>query len=227
MSKSSLQLKKAYSINSTEAELNANFAIFLKCLRQQKPLEWGVLDKLLRKYTIPWLYKKLTKSTSYNHSMKQQLANEIYANSLQTYIRLVPTGTFESVSNLISLMYSIADKKLKETYRQIQKNGRVVYTDNNEWMNSFEDPKWQNDKQESKQQELIGKMRKQLEQLSERDREILLRYANGEKLKDIAESMEVPQATCRKQKERALQRLRKLFFGTIKLLLLLTWITNF
>jgi hypothetical protein len=38
--------------------------------------------------------------------------------------------------------------------------------------------------------------------------------------------MEIPQATCRKQKERALQRLRKLFFGTIKLLLLLTWIIS-
>lgn len=226
MGKSSLQLKKAYSTNSTEAEINSNFAVFLKSLRQQSPLEWGMLDKLLRKYTIPWLYKKLTRSTSYNHSMKQQLAQEIYANSLQTYIKLVPTGTFESVSNLISLMYSIADKKLKETYRKIQKNGRVIYTDNSEWMNSFEDPKWQNDVQQSKQQELISKMRKQLEQLSERDREILLRYANGEKLKDIAESMDVPQATCRKQKERALQRLRKLFFGTIKLLLLLTWITH-
>ena len=227
MSKSSLQLKKAYSIKSTEAELNASFATFLECLCQQNPLEWGILDKLLRKYTIPWLYKKLTRSTSYNHSMKQQLANEIYANSLQTYIRLVPTGTFETVSNLISLMYSIADKKLKETYRQLQKNGRVIYTDNNEWMNSFEDPQWKTDKQQSKQQELIGKMQKQLELLSERDRSILLRFASGEKLKDIAESMDVPQATCRKQKERALHRLRKLFFGTIKLLLLLTWTTGF
>jgi RNA polymerase sigma factor (sigma-70 family) len=227
LSKSSLQLKKAYSISSTEAELNSNFEIFLQCLRQQEPLEWGILDKLLRKYTISWLYKKLTKSTSYDHGTKQQLANEIYANSLQTYIRLVPTGTFESVSNLVSLMYSIADKKLKETYRQIQKNGRVVYTDNNEWMNSFEDPKWQDDKQEAKQEDLIGKMREQLELLSEKDREILLRFASGEKLKDIADSLEVPQATCRKQKERALLRLRKLFFGTIKLLLLLTWITHF
>jgi DNA-directed RNA polymerase specialized sigma24 family protein len=124
------------------------------------------------------------------------------------------------------LMYSIADKKLKETYRQIQKNGRVVYTDNNEWMNSFEDPKWKSEVDEDAQKELYTKMQSKLSELSERDREILLRFANGEKLKDIAISMEIPQATCRKQKERALQRLRKLFFGTIKLLLLLTWIIS-
>lgn len=226
LGKSSLQLKKAYSINSTEAEINSNFEVFLECLRQQNPIEWGILDKVLRKHAIPWLYKKLSQSTSYNHPMKQQLAQEIYANSLQTYIRLVPTGTFESINNLTSLMYSIADKKLKETYRQIQKNGRVVYTDNNEWMSSFEDPKWQNDIQQSKQNELIEKMKVQLEQLSEKDREILLRFSSGEKLKDIAESMDVPQATCRKQKERALLRLRKLFFSTTKLLFLIAWTTS-
>ena len=226
MSKSSLQLKKAYSIKSKEDELNQHFDLFLKNLVEQQPLEWGILDKLLRRYTIPWIYKKLTKTTSYHHGKKQQLSQEIYANSLQTYIKLVPNGTFESVSNLISLMYSIADKKLKETYRQIQKNGRVVYTDNNEWMSSFEDPQWENDIQNSQQQELVTKMKSKLQKLSERDREILLRYANGEKLKDIAESMDVPQATCRKQKERALQRLKKLFFDTVKLLLLLSWIIN-
>jgi DNA-directed RNA polymerase specialized sigma24 family protein len=158
--------------------------------------------------------------------MKEQLSQEIYANSLQTYIRLIPNGTFESISNLVSLMYSIADKKLKETYRAIQKNGRVVYTDNSEWMNSFEDPKWQNQVHLDRQQELITKMQSKLEELSNRDKEILLRFASGEKLKDIAISMDVPQATCRKQKERALQRLRKLFFDTVKLLVLLTWITS-
>lgn len=226
MGKSSLQLKKAYSINSKEEEINQSFDLFLKNLILQKPLEWGILDKLLRRYTVPWLYKKLTRSTSYNHSMKRQISEEIYANSLQTYIKLVPNGTFETVNNLISLMYSIADKKLKETYRQIQKNGRVVYTDNNEWMNSFEDPKWKSEVDEDAQKELYTKMQSKLSELSERDREILLRFANGEKLKDIAISMEIPQATCRKQKERALQRLRKLFFGTIKLLLLLTWIIS-
>lgn len=226
MSKSSLQLKKAYSIHSKEDEINQHFDLFLKNLIEQKPLEWGLLDKILRKSTIPWLYKKLTRSTNYNHSMKEQLAQEIYANSLQTYIRLVPNGTFEAVSNLVSLMYSIADKKLKETYRAIQKNGRVVYTDNNEWMNSFEDPKWQNQVHLDRQQELITKMKSKLDELPERDRAILLRFASGEKLKDIAISMDVPQATCRKQKERALQRLRKLFFDTVKLLVLLTWIIS-
>jgi DNA-directed RNA polymerase specialized sigma24 family protein len=226
LSKSSLQLKKAYSIQSKEEEINEHFDLFLKNLIEQKPLEWGLLDKILRKSTIPWLYKKLTRSTNYNHSMKEQLSQEIYANSLQTYIRLIPNGTFESISNLVSLMYSIADKKLKETYRAIQKNGRVVYTDNSEWMNSFEDPKWQNQVHLDRQQELITKMQSKLEELSNRDKEILLRFASGEKLKDIAISMDVPQATCRKQKERALQRLRKLFFDTVKLLVLLTWITS-
>ena len=159
MSKSSLQLKKAYNIHSKEDQINEHFAHFFQNLCDQKPLEWGILDKLLRKTAIPWLYRKLTQTTSYNHSIKQQLAQEIYANSLQTYVRLLPNGSFESVSNLMSLMYSIADKKLKETYRQIQKNGKVVYTDNSEWMNSFEDPKWKDDAFKAQQKELVVKLR--------------------------------------------------------------------
>lgn len=221
--------KYSFGINSNEEELNEHFDVFLARLRANSYTEWGILDRLLRKKTIPWLCGKLSNSPKYRYGVAIQIAEEVYSDSIQTYIRLVESGTFESVSNLVSLMYSVADRKLKERYRKITKDGRFVFTDNDDWMQSFEDPYWNEEEQQTAQNEQLSKMRKHLQDLSEKDRQILLRFANGEKLKDIADSLNIPEATCRKQKERALKRLKKSFFNTktSTKLISIIWLLNF
>jgi DNA-directed RNA polymerase specialized sigma24 family protein len=112
-------------------------------------------------------------------------------------------------------MFRIAEFKLKEGYHRVRRDKLLYFTDDVRTSNL-------NDRQddlsirEIQERETILELRDQIEQLPPTDKELLVRFAQGEELGSIALNLGLEAAACRKRKQRALERLKVLVINALK-----------
>ena len=66
---------------------------------------------------------------------------------------------------------------------------------------------------------LIQEIREYIALLPKDDQVIMLRYLNGYKFKEMSIALNIPEATCRKRKQRAMSKLKKFFKKIITILI--------
>jgi RNA polymerase sigma factor (sigma-70 family) len=177
-----------------------DFQQFLGRLKAGDDEAWENLCFVLRRLITYWL---MSKGRLYRE------AQYIYHESFTTFYEIFPSCEFENFHKLKSCILSIADKKLKEYFRQQQKEQRFIniedsYRDNNPLPSSFK-----SEEMERVERRLF--IKSIVLSLKEQEKDILYSYYYyGEKLKEIAQRLGTTEENCRIIKFRALKKLKRI-----------------
>ena len=195
-------------IDSIKSIAENQFEVFLKALESGKDKEWQWLVQHLWEVAIPWIRKidgNLPKQAVVSEAY---FIEEVFAESLIKFYEKFKTGRFNSLADLRGLLFRIAELKLKEGYRSVKKDQMIFFPEFTQPI--LEDIPLDVDAEDiERQRTIVKEIEAQLAQMPKEEREILLRYAKGEKLKQISKDLNLKEETGRKKKQRALQKLRK------------------
>ena len=206
-------MDKAYTIKDIAEH---QFETFLQALNAGKDKEWQWLVCHLRERAMPWIRKRDGNLPKQTIISEPYFIEEVFAESLIKFYELFKTGTFGSLADLRGLLFRIAELKLKEGYRSVKKDHMVFFPEFTQPI--LEDIPLENDSEEIEaQRTLVKEMEAQLAQLPKADREILLRFAKGEKLKNISADLQIKETAGRKKKQRALKQLRDRLYQVFKI----------
>jgi len=197
-------------------ELNLDFADFLAQLKAGDAALWTQLVGRLRRVTVPWLAQRIGNLPNHALVSLDEFVLEIFANSLATYFPLFQKGTFNKYQELQSLMFRVAELKMKEAFTQLNREKAIYHPATSAEFEVAIQPPLTNEEKEQK--ERITNIQTKLKQLPEKDQKLLLRYYEGEKMVAIAEELGIAESSIRKRKQRALDRLKKLVLQTFKTL---------
>lgn len=186
-----------------------NFPSFLAALRRQDDAAWEWLLNHFRERVVPYIRKKDGRLPKDAIVSTEYFIEEVFSNSLIKFYELFEKGNFSNLGQLRGLMFRIAEIKLKEAYRQLKRDRVLYFSENESSKNQIADTVELTER-EQKEQKVILKLESALKHLPESDREVLLRFAKGERLKNIAADLDINEVSCRKKKQRALGKLRKL-----------------
>ncbi len=190
-------------------EEGAAFDLFLLDLREQDDTAWIQLLDHFREKVVPYI-RKIDGRLPQNAIVSvDYFIEEIFANSLIKFYELFAKGQFENLGQLRGMMFRIAELKLKEAYKQVQKDQTLFFVPPEKTPLS-EQLEHSALSKELEQEQVVRQLEKALAALPAEDREVLLRFAKGERLKNIAQDMEINETSCRKKKQRALEKMRKL-----------------
>lgn len=203
------------SVTKLSYEPEIEFSRFLKQLREQAQLEWQWLMDMFRAKVKPYLFKIDGNLPTGTIASVDEFIEEVFANSLFRFYEQFAEGEFQSLPQLRSLMFRIAEFKLKEGYYRVRRDGLLYFTDDVRVGNLTEH---QDDlsMRELAEKETISELRNQIEVLNPTDKELLVRYAKGEELGSIALNLGLEAAACRKRKQRALDKLKALVVNALK-----------
>lgn len=193
-----------------------HFDIFAARLVGQKQREWQWLIAHFEELVIPWLFKKASLPADYTMS-KEAFVEEVFANSTYKFYELFKIGSFQSLADLRGLMFKIAALKLKEGYQKIKRDQRIYFNDD---LISTENSAFEITIGERRRKEALNEIKEHIYNLPQEEQQILLEYLNGESFKEIAETTGLSEANCRKKKQRALTKVKKMFFDAIRVLVL-------
>jgi len=184
------------------------FEILLGQLRQQDDVAWKWLLKHLREKVVPYIRKIDGYLRSDAIVSVDYFVEEIFANSLIKFYELFDKGEFKDLGQIRGLMFRIAELKLKEAYKKVDRDQLLYFSEETVLADSTKatDPNFS--EEEKEQQAIILRLEDALNNLSETDRKILLNYAHGKKLKETAIELNIKETACRKKKQRALDKLR-------------------
>jgi DNA-directed RNA polymerase specialized sigma24 family protein len=203
------------SVNKLSYNPEIEFLHFLQQLRGQAQPEWQWLMDMFRSKVKPYLFKIDGNLPPGTIASVDEFIEEVFANSLFRFYEQFAEGEFNSLAELRSLMFRIAEFKLKEGYHRVRRDKLLYFTDDVRTSNL-------NDRQddlsirEIQERETILELRDQIEQLPPTDKELLVRFAQGEELGSIALNLGLEAAACRKRKQRALERLKVLVINALK-----------
>jgi RNA polymerase sigma factor (sigma-70 family) len=204
-----------------------DFESTLLQLRQRAPLAWKALVGQLRCVTLPWIARRVGPLPAHALLTEQELALEIFAESLFKFYQLFERGSFLKPQELQSLMFKIAELKTKEALRRVGKE-KWIYRPSGEA--DFEKglskiPDWnaEDDLAKTRAQAL----QKHLGSLQPEDRKLLERVYAGEKMSQIAQELGTNEENLRKRKQRALEKLKQLLgaAATMTTMLFHAWTT--
>lgn len=203
------------SVTKLGYEPELEFSRFLEQLRKQAQPEWQWLMDMFRAKVKPYLFKIDGNLPAGTIASVDEFIEEVFANSLFRFYEQFAEGEFKSLAELRSLMFRIAEFKLKEGYYRVRRDGLLYFTDDVQVGNLAEH---QDDLsvRETQERETILELRNQIEQLSPTDKELLTRFAKGEELGSIALNLGLEAAACRKRKQRALEKLKTLVVNALK-----------
>lgn len=205
-------------------ELDQDFDQLLAALKRKDQKAWVQLVGQLRRVTVPWLARKAGNLPDYALVSLDEFILEVFANALATYYPLFKKGHFTKAQELQSLMFRVAELKLKEGFAQLKKD-RLIYHPKGGDMPEIADGERLTTEEELKK-ERIENIQKQMKGLSKEDQELLQQYYAGEKLIKIARELNITESSIRKRKQRALDRLKKLVSSSIFVSTVLSWINN-
>ena len=191
------------------------FLRFLEQLRAQAQPEWQWLLDMFRAKVKPYLFKIDGNLPAGAIASVDEFIEEVFANSLYRFYEQFAEGDFQSFAELRSLMFRIAEFKLKEGYYRVRRDSLLYFTDDVRTSNLTEHQD-ELSVRESQEKETILELRNQIDQLPPLDRELLIRYAKGEELGSIALNLGLEAAACRKRKQRALDKLKALVVNALK-----------
>lgn len=203
------------SVTKLSYDPEIEFLHFLQQLRGQAQPEWQWLMDMFRAKVKPYLFKIDGNLPAGTIASVDEFIEEVFANSLFRFYEQFAEGEFQSLAELRSLMFRIAEFKLKEGYYRVKRDKLLYFTDDVRTSNLTEH---QDDLsiREVQEREAILELRDQINQLNPTDRELLIRFAKGEELGSIALNLGLEAAACRKRKQRALDKLKVLVVNALK-----------
>ena len=191
------------------------FLRFLAKLRTQAQPEWQWLMDMFRAKVKPFLFKIDGNLPAGTIASVDEFIEEVFANSLFRFYEQFAEGEFQSLAELRSLMFRIAEFKLKEGYNRVRRDSLLYFTDDVRTSNLLEHQD-ELSIRELADKEIIAELRNQIEQLPTMEKELLIRFAQGEELGSIALKLGLEAAACRKRKQRALDKLKALVINAFK-----------
>ncbi|MEL6863465.1 MAG: sigma factor-like helix-turn-helix DNA-binding protein [Bacteroidota bacterium] len=149
---------------------------------------------------------------------RTQFIEEVFEESLFKFYDLLHAGTFNSYNDLEAMIVTICSYKLKEGFVRLKKERRLYCVEADQ-LNYLREAQYANElASQQKQEELLMLVHQKMLLLPYEDREILNSFFEGQELNDIAKSLSISSAACRKRKQRALDKLRSLVFQSHKAL---------
>jgi RNA polymerase sigma factor (sigma-70 family) len=182
-----------------------DFGTFLGKLKDRDERSWAQLNFVLKRIIFKWLNRKQIQSDA---------VTEIYNNTMAVFFEKMPALEFDSFHGLKSYVFSIADNKVKEYYREDARQRR------HESLDTRSEYKYVYVMAESDQEDLqerIKRAEKLYDRLAQNEREVmLLVYKEGKSLKEAALIMGLSDVNVRVIKHRALGKMRKWHADKIK-----------
>jgi RNA polymerase sigma factor (sigma-70 family) len=134
-------------------------------------------------------------------------STEIYNAVFSVFFEKLPKTQFESFKNLKSFVFSIAENKVKEYYRNRVKHHRDESLDKVHYSKYL---RVISNASPSDSEEQLFEVERRIEMLSEQERKILyLVYREGRPLKEVAGLLSIGESNTRVIKHRALEKIRK------------------
>jgi len=175
-----------------------DFKSFLEKLKTGNERSWYQLDFVLKRIICKWLIKR---------SIPVDDAIEIYNAVLSVFYEKIQKTSFETFRNLKSYVFSIAENKLKEYYRNRVKRRRDESTDNEHYSKYITAI---SDAGKVENEEHLIQVERCFKLLTQKERTILnLVYKEGKSLKEVAGILSVGESNARVIKHRALEKIKK------------------
>lgn len=183
------------------------FEQFIEGLRQQRRPEWNWLYDHFRARVIPWLHKKDGRLPSDSILTVEDFIEEAFSKSLIRFYEMFKEGEFKDLGQLRGLMFRIAELKLKEGYYKVKMDRRIFFKESLQEEGDKLSTETSPDKI-IEQREIVQSLEKHLSTLPTGEKELLMRFADGERLKDIATDLGIDETSCRMRKYRAMKKLK-------------------
>lgn len=211
------------SANTTENSAAENFESLLQRLRQRDLQAWSDVVGRLRRVTLPWLRKRVGKLPAHALLSADEFVLEIFADSLAKFYDLFEKGRFDKEADLQSLLFKVAELKMKEAFARLQKETRIYRPATEDAFDAVLPTAGGWDTGDEQARERAARLQRHFATLEPEDQNLLQRFYAGEKLNRMALELGLTEDSLRKRKQRALDRLKQLMKLTINLLCLL-WI---
>ena len=197
---------------------NKDFDSFLAALHRKDEKAWNWLVAKFRKKLVPYLHKRITSYPRSALLSKNQFIEEVIEEVLLQFFQLFQTGSFANYGNLEAAVVTVASYKLKEGFARLKREQRLAFVDTTE-LDRLKETASNEDLSANSDQIML--VQEKLNQLPNKDKDLLVRYFDGEELQDIASDLKISAAACRKRKQRIIEKLKALVFKTINLLFLI------
>lgn len=182
-----------------------NFDLLLSALSQKETRAWNWLVNRFRQRLRPYLWKRTGSYPKSAILSREQFLEEVIEETLLQFFQIFQTGSFYDYSKLEATVVTIAGYKLKEGFARLKKEQRTYFMEAEALSMLKERQTISADKEDI---EAIYTIKKELNQLEGKEKDLLVRYFNGEELQDIAEDLNISAAACRKRKQRIVEKLR-------------------
>ncbi|HFA47661.1 MAG TPA: sigma-70 family RNA polymerase sigma factor [Bacteroidetes bacterium] len=186
------------------------FDFFLGQLKKQSPREWTWLIGQFRNRLLPVLLSRAKNIHSTALMSQAEFAEEVFEECLLKFYELFEERVFEKYSDLEATIVRISDFKIKEGFAKIKRDQRLYFMNAEALSAMREKHLKKQDDQEKEKVELISEIHQHLSTLPPEDSNLILRYFNGEDLKDLAGEYNISPAACRKRKQRIIEKLKNL-----------------
>ncbi len=183
-----------------------NFDLLLSALSQKDARAWNWLVTRFRDRLRPFLWKRTGSYPKNAILSREQFMEEVIEETLLQFFQIFQTGSFYDYSKLEATVVTIAGYKLKEGFARLRKEQRTYFMEADAL--SVLKEKQTTTTVTKEEVEAVYTIKKELNQLELAEKELLMRYFNGEELQDIAEDLNISAAACRKRKQRIVEKLR-------------------
>jgi len=197
------------------------FDRFLLALQQKEQREWNWLIAKFRQRLLPFLRSRTQSYPSNALLSRQQFLEEVIEETLMQFYQLFQKGTFAAYSDLEATVVTTSTYKLKEGFARLKKERQLYFMEAEKLSVVREKQGSQETQLATKEAEQIALIKEKIQILDTAEKDLLIRYFNGEELQDIAEDLAISAAACRKRKQRILEKLKGLIFKVLSLLILL------
>jgi DNA-directed RNA polymerase specialized sigma24 family protein len=192
----------------------SEFANFLNDLYVRSPLAWERLTVKLRKRLIPMLNYKTSLYPSNALQTKTEFIEEVFEETLLKFADILPSCTFNDYSGIEAMAVTISRYKLQEGFARLRREQRLHLMETEDLNRLAEERQEETLLSGELSTQHIERAKVLIEQLNEIDKDILIRFFEGEELNKIAEDHNLSAHACRKRKQRAMDLVRSSFFKT-------------
>jgi len=185
-----------------------NFDHFLNALHQQEQRAWHWLIEQFRQKLIPFLRKRTQSYPSNALLSRDQFLEEVIEETLLQFYQIFQKGSFQSYSDLEATVVTTAGYKLKEGFARLRKEQKMHFMEADKLGVLRQKLEGNNEHQEAEKAANIALIQSEMQQLKPDEKNLLVRYFNGEELQDIAIDFDISPAAARKRKQRIVEKLK-------------------
>lgn len=198
-----------------------DFARFLTALEQKEQREWNWLIAQFRQRLLPFLRSRTQSYPTTALLDRGQFLEEVIEETLLQFYQIFQKGSFSKYADLEATVITTAGFKLKEGFARLRKEQKTYFMDVDA-LNAVREKRGnQEEALAAEEAEQIALIKNKLNLLEANEKDLLVRYFNGEELQDIAEDLNISPAACRKRKQRIVEKLKGLIVKVFTLLTLL------